>query len=352
MIPLVYAVHSANLFGTERMALETLYGFRDTYTPILLCPSGPLEQEARNRGIDVRVCNGSLALFRVISSILRVHKKLVFMSTTAKQVLFLSLANLLKQRTVSHLHLVHGGASEKLSYGRKKYLRFFKLFQVGVSPFVKERLIAHGVPESQIRVVGNFLTEARRKSITRRAAFEQEPPRKGLVISRMIPAKRVNLLLEALEKDKQLEHLAFTCYGTGGQLEPLRHRAESGGLNVTLPGFSSELNRLSAGYDFLVHLCPDEPFGLVILEAMAAGLPVLVPDTGGVTFIVQDRVNGFTFEANDASALAEGIHRLINTPLDELNQIVARSSGDLETRFACEGQLACYQEVIEEAFTR
>ena len=40
--------------------------------------------------------------------------------------------------------------------------------------------------------------------------------------------------------------------------------------------------------DLLVHTCPAEPFGLVILEAMAVNLPVLVTDAAGWSAIVQD----------------------------------------------------------------
>ena len=40
-IPLVYALHSGNLYGTERMALATLQGLRDRFDPVLLAPPGP-----------------------------------------------------------------------------------------------------------------------------------------------------------------------------------------------------------------------------------------------------------------------------------------------------------------------
>ncbi|MDJ0840548.1 MAG: glycosyltransferase family 4 protein [Acidobacteriota bacterium] len=347
---LVYAVHSGNLFGTERMALETLEGFRDEYQPILLCPPGPLVQEARARNIQVYSCEGTRSLVLALRRLLQRHSSLVFMSTTIKQAVVFAALNMLFRRHTAHLHFVHGGASEQQSYGRKRWLNHLKVLQVGVSPFVKQRLIAHGVHEKQIRVAGNFMTSGNRKAIRRRAPFSGEKPRKGLVISRLIPGKRVDLLIEALEGDEGLRDLSFTIYGLGGQREILRQRAERAGLDVSLPGFSGELNQLSADYDFLVHLCPEEPFGLVILEAMAAGLPVLVPDSGGVTYIVEDGRNGYRFQANDPESLAAGLHRLTETPAAELNAMAARATADLEGRFSCEQNLLRYRELIAEAF--
>lgn len=348
--PLVYAVHSANLYGTERMALGTLAGFADEYSPILICPPGPLVAEAISMGVDVHVCASSKSLLGVLWRLLRDHRQLVFISTTIKQAVLLNSLNLLLRRSLAHLHLVHGGSSERASYGRKKYLNYMKLLLVGVSPFVRERLISHGVKPERIRIVGNFLTSGSRKGIRTRGPFTQKALQKGLVISRIIPFKRVDLLFDALELG-QLADLSFTIYGRGGQLEALRQRAQTGDLNVSLPGLSSELGQQIADYDFMVHLCPEEPFGLVILEAMAAGLPVLVPDSGGVTFVVEHGQNGFIYKANDPVALSQALQQLINTPAAQLNQIVTKAAAGLDGRFSCGQQLDHYRALIAEAFS-
>ena len=271
------------------------------------------------------------------------------MSTTVKQAVCLAVLNGVLRRRVAHLHFVHGGAIDLHSYGRKKWLNHMKLLQVGVSPFVKERLIAHDVREDRIRVAGNFMTRRSLDNIRRRAPFAGEMPMKGLVVSRLVPGKRVDVLLQALEQDPGLNELQFTIYGLGGQHKILQARAQAANLNVTLAGFSSELNQISADYDFLVHLCPDEPFGLVILEAMAAGLPVLVPNTGGVTMMVVDGETGFQFVANNADSLALALHQLIQSPAEALNAMVDRAAEALQARFSCEAQLDRYRQLIEEA---
>ena len=54
-----------------------------------------------------------------------------------------------------------------------------------------------------------------------------------------------------------------------------------------------------AASDLLIHTCPTEPFGMVILEAMAARIPVLVPDEGGAASLIDDGRTGFKFKADD-----------------------------------------------------
>jgi glycosyltransferase involved in cell wall biosynthesis len=55
-----------------------------------------------------------------------------------------------------------------------------------------------------------------------------------------------------------------------------------------------------------------EPFGIVALEAMASGKPVIVTNVGGLKTIVEDNVTGFIVEPDDSETLAERLSRLIN----------------------------------------
>ena len=52
-IPLIYALHSGNLYGTERMALSTAAGLLDEFTPLIMAPPGPALEEAKRRGYEV-----------------------------------------------------------------------------------------------------------------------------------------------------------------------------------------------------------------------------------------------------------------------------------------------------------
>jgi rhamnosyl/mannosyltransferase len=80
---------------------------------------------------------------------------------------------------------------------------------------------------------------------------------------------------------------------------------------------AADLPRLYAAADVFVlpSILRAEAFGLVLLEAMAAGLPCVTTELGtGSTFIVQDEVTGLVVPPHDAAALAAALRRLAADP--------------------------------------
>jgi glycosyltransferase involved in cell wall biosynthesis len=349
-IPLAYALHSGNLYGTERMALYTAAGLASHFEPVILAPSGPAIDEARKRGFEAIACNGSRGFSAAVRGLLSRHKQLGFIATGVVHSSICLAWNQFYRRRVSHLHLVHGGASEKLSYGRKKLLNHFPVQFVGVSEFVRAKLIAHGVDAARIHVIENFLPE-QQLLLPGRQPFGSEPLRRLIVISRLDPEKRVSLLLEAFEQSPDLRQINVHVYGAGQDAQILRERAARLSPNITFDGFQPDLHPALASSDLLVHLCPEEPFGLAVIEAMAAGVPVLVPDTGGAGALVEDNATGFRFHANDAVSLAERIRRILNTGADCLNQIVARARKLHQTRFSAAQRILQYDQLLTAGFS-
>jgi glycosyltransferase involved in cell wall biosynthesis len=249
---------------------------------------------------------------------------------------------------MAHLHVVHGGTDERLSYGRKRLLNRAKVTMVAVSEFVRSRLLANGVAEKRIRVVENFLPASRTNAVPRRAAFDSTGIRRIIVISRLDPIKRVDLLLETLDRHPDLGSLPVRIFGTGSDEELLRERVRLHHANVTLEGFHPSVESEIATSDLLLHLCPAEPFGLAILEAMAAGVPVLVPSSGGASSLVTEGRSGFHFQANDADSLASKLRELAAAPASLLNGIVAGGHEALATRFSPGARIADYQRLIQE----
>jgi glycosyltransferase involved in cell wall biosynthesis len=68
----------------------------------------------------------------------------------------------------------------------------------------------------------------------------------------------------------------------------------------------------------------NEPFGMPIIEAMAAGLPVVATVSGGITEIVKNGETGLLVERGDASALAEAILRFLSD--EDLRNSMAKAS--------------------------
>jgi len=113
-----------------------------------------------------------------------------------------------------------------------------------------------------------------------------------------------------------------------------------------------ELTSYYAGCDLFV--CPSryESFGLVLLEAMMLGKPVIAGDAGGMRYIVEDGGNGFRFAPGDAGELARAIERLAGSA--ELRERFGRRSLEIyEERYTAErmadGTLAVYEAAVAAA---
>ena len=108
-------------------------------------------------------------------------------------------------------------------------------------------------------------------------------------------------------------HLALLGGGSPARLATLHQSArEQLGDRVTLAGFRTDIPRWLQGADVLVHAPRLEAFGLVIVQAMATGLPVLGMLVGGMPEVVESGVTGRLVPAGDIAALAEGIIALVS----------------------------------------
>ncbi|MGC8539907.1 MAG: glycosyltransferase family 4 protein, partial [Phycisphaerae bacterium] len=87
---------------------------------------------------------------------------------------------------------------------------------------------------------------------------------------------------------------------------------------IALLGFRSDVSALMSACDIFVLPAPAEPFGLVLIEAMALGKPVIAAAAGGPLEIVADGETGLLFEPGNAESLAQAIKRLLADP--ELRQ--------------------------------
>jgi len=339
--PLAYVLHSGQLFGTERMALATLGALRHQHDGLIIAPPGPVHAAARAAGLRSRVAYGRIGVLWHLLRHLLQHRHSALFTTGVWQALAGRALQCLCSGRGAHVHVVHGGTDERLSYGRKRWLAGLRVRQVAVSDFVKSRLLAHGVPAACIEVVHNFLPVA---ATAQRATFAVDGVRRVVMLSRLDRIKRVGLLLDALERTPGLGLLHFDIYGSGEEAALLQARAQRL-PNVTLHGFVPNAAAALARADLLLHTCPEEPFGLVLLEAFAAGVPVLVPNSGGAGDIVLEGVNGWRFSANNAAALGQRLLALANMPAAQLNAMVAGGRASLQTTFAPARQAARYAEL-------
>jgi alpha-1,6-mannosyltransferase len=129
-------------------------------------------------------------------------------------------------------------------------------------------------------------------------------------VGRFAFEKRWDVVLEAFARVRARREAVLVLLGDGPERAALERRALPG---VRFVGFERDRARLAgalASADVLVHGCPYETFGLGVAEAVACGLPVVVPDAGGAPESA-DLSCAETYRSLDAQACADAIDRLL-----------------------------------------
>jgi len=171
-----------------------------------------------------------------------------------------------------------------------------------------------------IRAVPNFLEAGMMSGLTREPIAPPHDPMRLLFLSRVAREKGV---LDAIEAARILRdrgvgiHLEIA--GTGGDLDDAKALSAEHGLDriVEFSGFVTGEDKMRVYLSSDVLLFPtywNEGFPYVLLEAMAAGLPIVSTTHGVIPHLLKDGVNGYLAEPRNPEALAERIERLALNP--------------------------------------
>ena len=136
-------------------------------------------------------------------------------------------------------------------------------------------------------------------------------------VGRLVPEKGVQVMLDAAPAIlKRFPHAHFVIAGTGPYAEHLKRRSREMGLDnkVAFAGYIDEATKNELYRCASVSVFPSlyEPFGIVALEAMAMGTPLIVSSCGGLDEIIDHGVEGLKIYPGDAGSLAEQVCRLLN----------------------------------------
>lgn len=139
----------------------------------------------------------------------------------------------------------------------------------------------------------------------------------ALAIGHSGPEKGIDLAISgfadaAAQLGDRPWHLAVLGGGQPERAAELQREArERLGARVTLAGFRRDVPRWLQAADLLVHTPRMEAFGLVVVQAMATGIPVLASAVGGLPEVVQHDVTGRLVPSEDAAALTREIVQLM-----------------------------------------
>ncbi|MEH3100943.1 glycosyltransferase [Sphingomonas adhaesiva] len=132
--------------------------------------------------------------------------------------------------------------------------------------------------------------------------------RRLVAAGRLVPAKGFDTLIDAMAL---VPGATLTIHGDGPLRRDLARRIADRQAPVTLAGHTAHLAPALADADLFVSSSRREGFGNVLIEAMAQGTPVLATRAGGPETFIDDGVNGFLADPDDAAALAARIAALL-----------------------------------------
>lgn len=173
--------------------------------------------------------------------------------------------------------------------------------------------IPNGVYVKQFAELDQFNHNQNRESLT---SVVKDNEKILFFVGRLVREKGVHILIDSLPLLLQeFPEIKLIVAGTGPMEGQLKHQVKRMGLEhkVHFTGYIDDLllKQLYKGSDIAVFPSLYEPFGIVVLEAMASATPVIVSDTGGLSEIVSHGKNGLKFIPGNANSLADQIKAIL-----------------------------------------
>lgn len=180
--------------------------------------------------------------------------------------------------------------------------------------------------------------EARRQEVMQRRSLNLPDGHYWLAVSRLVKKKNLSGLLAAYARYSQnvAAPWPLVVLGNGSLKEQIEQQARDLGIDqqVRLVDFV-QYDKLPAYYGLagaLIHASTTEQWGLVINEAMASGLPVLVSRRCGcVEDLVEDGINGYVFDPYDVESIASSMRRFTALSTEERLRMGAASQTRIGT---------------------
>lgn len=230
------------------------------------------------------------------------------------------------------------------------------LSQHWMRPTVRQAAISRAVmdnaleqnPQANVCVVENGINI---DAIAHRGADGAHSPLRIVQLARLDSSKKgQDILISALGllKSRGVEDVSVDFIGEGADLDKLKAQVCRQGVErqVVFRGLMTrkEIYQELASYDLMVHPARYEGFGLVIAEAMSAGLPVAVPRGGGPYEVVGKGEFGEVFAPDDPQSVADAIERIRSDYPAALRRAEA-ARAEAAAHYSLEAQVDAYMRI-------
>ena len=356
---IAFAITELDIGGAERALVKLVLGLpREEWEPRVYCLGawGPLATTLQEGGIEVR-CLNAVHLWDAPRIWWRLVQELKEFQPALLQT-FLFHANILGRLAAAWagVKVVVSGVRVAERRGRwhgwiDRWTNPLVAMNVcvsrGVARYCAEQV---GLDPRKLIVIPNGVEIGRFLDETPASRESLGMPLNGplvLAAGRLEPQKGLDLLLAALPAVLAAEpDTRVLILGEGPDRAALEQQARELGVreHVTLPGHRSDVGRWLKAADIFVLPSRWEGMPNVVLEAMAAGVPVIATAVEGIEELIDSEVTGIVVPAGETGALAAAMIRLLRQS-EKRSELALRAQSHVKERFTVEAVGAEYQRL-------
>jgi glycosyltransferase involved in cell wall biosynthesis len=229
---------------------------------------------------------------------------------------------------------------------------------VCISEKIQEVLINDGIKKEKLVVIRSGIDVDKFTNLSRNSAFRKRwgIPEDSILIgtvAALVGHKDYpNLLNAAKIVCNTYDNVYFMAVGDGELLQSMKSLAITLGIEkrFIFTGFQKQVPEFLIEFDIFVLASKMEGLGTSVLDAMAAGLPIVATQAGGIPEMINHNINGYLVDVNDSISLAHGITILIQDKT--LRDLMISNSKSLVMNFhkdiTCASNLKLYREVLND----
>lgn len=357
----LHLVYSGGLYGIERMLLALLPALRSRgFEPTLGCfgdptaPNGAIGRAASEAGIrTVFLGDAHQGGFRGARDLHRALRELapdlVHLHGYKATIIGGVLARIHRIPAVATYHAeARQAVGLRLQVAAESPVLRLLARVVAVSQPIAAELAERGVRTGRIVVIPNGIAPTSPPRVEPRGTFPVA------VVGRLVAEKNVQMVLESVAALRgRFPALRVLIAGEGPYRASLEARVAALGLRevVTFAGFVTDVPSLLAGAAAFAMPSQTEGMPISLLEAMAAGVPIIASAVGSIPEIVRDGREALLIPRNDQGALTAALERLLTDPASARVRSEAASARFRE-RFTAEAMADAYGSLYRAAVDR
>ncbi|MDS9470839.1 N-acetyl-alpha-D-glucosaminyl L-malate synthase BshA [Sporosarcina pasteurii] len=222
-----------------------------------------------------------------------------------------------------------------------------------VSNSLKQDTIELINPDKEIRTIYNFIDEETYRPIEpgtlKKELGIQEDEKVLIHISNFRKVKNIPDVVKSFQLILQKVNAKLLLIGEGPEMDSIRALVSELNLenHVLFTGKRNDMAELLAISDMMFHLSEKEAFGLVLLEALACGVPSVATNIDGIPEVITDGVNGFLVNLGDISEAANKAVQLLQDE-DLRQRFIENGFQTVEEKFGSAKILEQYEQLYYE----